>query len=257
MGLNRHRAGSGPPLVLLHGLGSQWQMWRPVLDRLAAERDVLALDLPGFGLSGPSAVPPTIPALAAAVEEAVREEGLERPHVAGNSMGGVIALEMGARGTARSVCCLAPTGFERGREPVYQAAVLRATHAAARVLAPVADTALRPAAARTLALGHLAGRPWRIPPAEAAQAVRALAGAPGFAPTLPVVLRHPAALPAREVPVTIAWGARDVLLPPLRKAPAARARIPGARHLLLPGCGHVPTWDDPHLVAGVLLTASA
>ena len=46
-----HRSGTGPPLVLIHGIGSHWQMWQPVLSRLEPERDVIAFDLPGFGAS--------------------------------------------------------------------------------------------------------------------------------------------------------------------------------------------------------------
>ena len=49
MSLAHVRRGSGPPLALIHGIGSQWQMWQPVLDRLTREREVVALDLPGFG----------------------------------------------------------------------------------------------------------------------------------------------------------------------------------------------------------------
>ena len=49
------RRGSGPPLVLLHALGADAFMWDPVMDRLATERDVLAVDMPGFGGSQPLA----------------------------------------------------------------------------------------------------------------------------------------------------------------------------------------------------------
>jgi pimeloyl-ACP methyl ester carboxylesterase len=55
MRLNHHRGGSGEPIVLIHGIGSQWQVWGPVLPRLETERDVIAVDLPGFGASPPPA----------------------------------------------------------------------------------------------------------------------------------------------------------------------------------------------------------
>ncbi|MFD1048194.1 alpha/beta fold hydrolase, partial [Kibdelosporangium lantanae] len=51
MEINYERRGSGTPLVLLHGIGHRWQAWEPVLDRLALHHDVIAVDLPGFGLS--------------------------------------------------------------------------------------------------------------------------------------------------------------------------------------------------------------
>jgi pimeloyl-ACP methyl ester carboxylesterase len=59
-----------------------------------------------------------------------------------------------------------------------------------------------------------------------------------------------------DVPVTIAWGAKDWLLPP-RQARRAKQRLPQAKFVALPGCGHVPMTDDPGLVARVLLDGSA
>jgi pimeloyl-ACP methyl ester carboxylesterase len=58
-----------------------------------------------------------------------------------------------------------------------------------------------------------------------------------------------------ELPVTIAWARRDLVLPPSHAA-VARARIPQATHVMLPHCGHVPMSDDPELVARVLLRGS-
>jgi pimeloyl-ACP methyl ester carboxylesterase len=49
--LTRQRGGSGPPLVLVHGLGLSWRSWQPVLDALEDRHDVVAIDLPGFGES--------------------------------------------------------------------------------------------------------------------------------------------------------------------------------------------------------------
>ena len=104
MSLHHTRRGSGQPLVLLHGLGGTHRIWNPVLDRLASSRDVIALDLPGFGGSPELApgTPPTPANLAAAVASFCRRIGVERPHVAGNSLGGWVALEMGRLGSATS-----------------------------------------------------------------------------------------------------------------------------------------------------------
>src|SRR5947207_2828093 len=104
MWLNHHRAGEGPALVLIHGIGSRWEVWEPVLATVAAEREVVAIDLPGF--AGSEMPPPGTPAGAASltrlVGEFLDELGLERPHVAGNSLGGRVALELGKSGRARS-----------------------------------------------------------------------------------------------------------------------------------------------------------
>ena len=96
------RSGSGDPLVLIHGLGGSRRIWEPVVDRLAAERDVIAVDLPGFGESAelaPDDGPPTPASLAATVADLCAELGIERPHVAGNSLGGWVALELAKAGS--------------------------------------------------------------------------------------------------------------------------------------------------------------
>ena len=104
MHLNYYRAGSGEPLVLIHGLGLRWQTWEPVLPRLTAERDVVVIDLPGFADSPPPppGAPASIASLSRLVGEFLDQLGLERPHVAGNSLGGWLSLELAQLGRARS-----------------------------------------------------------------------------------------------------------------------------------------------------------
>jgi pimeloyl-ACP methyl ester carboxylesterase len=118
MELNHHRAGSGDPLVLIHGIGSRWQMWEPVIDWLAARHEVIAIDLPGFGAS-PMPPPGTAPgadSLASLLSAFLAQLGVERPHVAGNSLGGLIALELGRRGQTSSVAAVSPAGFANRAE---------------------------------------------------------------------------------------------------------------------------------------------
>ena len=250
--LAHDRAGAGRPLILVHGLGMSKEVWRPVLPLLAREREVVAVDLPGFGASPRG--PGTVEALASAVAAFADELGLERPHVAGNSLGGGIALALGARGGVASVCAVSPIGFAAGREVPYARGVLAATRALSRVLAPVAPVIARSRAIRTALSAHVAARPWRIPPEDAAQWMRACADAPAFwdlwrdAPGWRVQ--------PQSCPATVAWGERDRLLIFSRQAPRAQRMLPGARHVVLRGCGHVPTWDDPEQVARVLLEAS-
>jgi pimeloyl-ACP methyl ester carboxylesterase len=111
--INYHREGAGPPLVLLHGVGHHWQAWRPVIDLLAGEFDVIACDSPGFGRSAPlpAGIEPTIASYVDAFEWFFAELGLERPHVAGNSMGGTIALELARRRAIRTASAFSPAGF--------------------------------------------------------------------------------------------------------------------------------------------------
>jgi pimeloyl-ACP methyl ester carboxylesterase len=228
------------------------EVWRPVLPALAREREVVAVDMPGFGASPPG--PRTVEELAEALADFAAGLGLERPHVAGNSLGGGVALAMGAAGTTRSVCALSPIGFVAGREKAYGRAVLVGTRRISTAIAPVAPRLARSTVMRTLLSLHATARPWRIPPEDCALWARAFAEAPAFWELLESLDGWQAPVPV--CPATVAWGERDRLLIFSRQAPRARRRLPGARHVVLRGCGHVPTWDDPEQVASVLLSAS-
>lgn len=256
MTLAYDRRGDGPPLVLIHGIGSYRGAWAPVLDRLAAERDVIVLDLPGHGESPllPDGRRHDVLALAEAVEEFVAELGIGRPHVAGNSLGGGIALELARRGSVRSATALSPIGFWKPSEVRFARSTLRGSRALARSLLPAAPRLVRSTALRTALFGQVYGRPRRLGPDAALAAVEAFVGARGFDAVLPYSSRyHFWGTP--RVPVTVAWGNRDRLLLP-RQAERARRALPEARHVRLDGCGHVPMSDDPELVAEALLTGS-
>ncbi|MGA9857524.1 MAG: alpha/beta fold hydrolase [Solirubrobacteraceae bacterium] len=259
MDLNHHRAGAGDPLLLVHGIGSRWQMWEPVLDRLAARHEVIAVDLPGFGASPmpPPGTPPGVDSLIGLLEGFLDGLGVRMPHVAGNSLGGLIALEMAARGLVRSATALSPAGFATPAETALTRTELWLSVRAARRIAGHADRIMAPVAGRRLGLNLFVADPSRLSAGEAAASVRALAGAPWFDATLPSL--KPMAFGEGEqiaVPVTVAWGNRDRVLFPRQARRAARA-IPRARVLMLHGCGHVPTYDDPEQVARVLLETSA
>ena len=112
----RTRTGAGAPLVLLHGLGSSRHAWDPVIPALAEQFEVLAVDLPGFGDSEPLPPPvePTPAALAAAVAGLLDDLGITAPHIAGNSLGGWVALELARIRPPASVTLLSPAGLWRG-----------------------------------------------------------------------------------------------------------------------------------------------
>jgi pimeloyl-ACP methyl ester carboxylesterase len=254
------RTGSGPPLVLIHGIGSRRGAWKPVVGRLAEERDVIAVDLPGFGDSPvlPDGVVPTPQTLGEAIEALWRELGIEKPHVVGNSLGGGIVLEMARRGTVASATALSPIGFWSPAETRYGAMMLRNSRAAAKRFGPTLQRVVRTPLGRQLALGLYYGHPMRRDPDEAAADLAGLGSAPGWEATLPntrrYVFRDGEELSG--VPVTIGWGTRDRLLIP-RQATRARAALPLARHVPLPGCGHLPMSDDPETVAALILAATS
>jgi pimeloyl-ACP methyl ester carboxylesterase len=208
---------------------------------------VLALDLPGHG-DEPALADGSPPALAAAIADRLARDGVERPHVAGNSLGGWVALEMAAAGRAASVTAIAPAGL--WREPLVPKR--SPARAVARALLPALGALLRSERGRRLVLAANAAHPERIPPAAALRLVRAYATAPGFQAVNDAMRASRfAALADIDVPVTLAWPEYDRLVRRPRSLPD------GVRSVVLRGCGHLPTWDDPAQVARVLLEGSA
>ncbi|MER5914537.1 alpha/beta fold hydrolase [Streptomyces sp. NPDC001982] len=252
------RVGEGEPLVLLHGIGHHRQAWDPVVDILAAEREVIAVDLPGFGAS--PALPdgmaydlPTTNTVLGALFEAL---DLDRPHVAGNSLGGLLALELGRERRARSVTALSPAGFWSEAERRYAFGVLIAMRQISqRLPVPLVERLARTAAGRTALTSTIYARPARRSPEAVVAETLALARATGFDATLRsgASVRFTDDLPG--IPVTVGWGTRDMLLV-RRQGVRAKQIIPKARLVRLPGCGHCPMSDDPALVARVILDGS-
>jgi pimeloyl-ACP methyl ester carboxylesterase len=252
------RRGSGEPLVLVHGIGSRWQVWEPVLDRLARELEVVAIDLPGFGDSPPDGTPATVEGQAARVAGLFDELGLERPHVAGNSMGGGIALQLARLGAVRSATAISPVGFWSRRERAFAQATLRSSRGLARTLPPeVRRTIASSPVLRTPFFWQDFAKPWRLGREEADATIEAFGRAPRFDAALAAFGDHVFhdAEELRPIPVTVAWGDRDLLLLH-RQSRRARRVLPWARHVTLHGCGHVPFHDDPEQVAAVLLAGT-
>ncbi len=223
-------------------------MWRPVVPLLAREREVIAVDMPGFGASPPG--PQTLGGLADAVAAFAASLGIDRPHVAGNSLGGGVALALGAAGRARSVCAISPVGFAAAPRASPSGAPSSRSRACSR--RPLRCSPARAPRARCPACYVAA------PPVADPARGRAALGPRGRGRAVVwALLRADWKIEAPACATTIAWGERDRLLIFSRQFPRAQRRLPSARHVVLRGCGHVPTWDDPEQVAHVLLEASA
>ena len=232
--------------MLLHALGTDRHMWDPVIERLAEEREVFAVDMPGFGESPATSPRPRPPTSPRAIDAGL---GLDRPHVAGNSLGGWVALELALAGRARSVTAIAPAGLW---EQPLRAQARRRAPARPRAAPRAAARCCKSERGRRIALGGTIAHPERVPYDAALQLVRAYADAPGFdAVNAGMRAGRFTGLAEIDVPLTLAWPEHDRLVGRPRTVPAF------AREFRLRGCGHMPTWDDPEQVARVLLAGSA
>ena len=254
MTLAHDRGGSGEPLVLIHGFASFRGSWRPVLPMLEAEREVIALDLPGFGASPADVEHPTPARLAQAVAAFMDELGLDTPHVAGISMGGWITLELNKMGRTRSACAICPAGFWNRWERAFCKGSLRNTRLNLRLARPLLPRLFRSPALRRAINRQFLEHAERMTPEETVESADRFLGGAGFDATLEALHEgHFTGGEAVTTPATVAWGDKDNLLLP-RQAERARRAIPQARHLWLPGCGHVSMVDDPETTARAILT---
>jgi pimeloyl-ACP methyl ester carboxylesterase len=252
------RSGTGAPLVLLHALGLSRRAWDPVLPALASRFDVIAVDLPGFGDSAPlygqAEVPPA--KLAESVADLLDDLGVTAPHVAGNSLGGWVALELAARRPVASLTLLSPAGLWRRNSPLYDRVSLRASRWLARRATASLSRLVNYRLGRVLVLGQTHGRPTRLTAGYARAAVESLGRCPGFEAALAgTARRRYLATTPIAAPVTVAFGSRDLLL---RRGSRRLDQLPPHTEAeALPGCGHIPIADDPAAVATLLTRAAA
>ena len=258
-----HEVGEGPPLVLLHGLTGTWRMWTPVLPALAAHHRVVALTLPGHhgAAALPADVQLSLPTLADALEAQLDAAGLAQVHIAGNSLGGWLSLELARRGRALSVVALSPAGGWRTLQDLKRVVtqIDGAARMGARVrglMAPV----LRPGAVRRVAFRGTMEHVERIPPRAVGEILDDLVGCSVLAEFMASTERDEPFLGGMEhvtAPIRIAWAEKDRTIPFDRYGAPLVERIPGAELVMLPGVGHVPMWDDPELVARTILEVTA
>ena len=253
------RRGAGAPLVLLHALGSSRHVWDPVIPAISEHFDVIAVDLPGFGGSPPQpgTITPTPAALAAAIADALDAAGVRRPHVVGNSLGGWIALELAALRPLGSLTLLSPAGLWPRDTPLYCRISLRATRWLTTHIPGVLNRVVNYRLGRILVLGQSHGRPARMSPTQARAAIRAMAGCVGFDATLAATIhrRYTPQAPL-NLPVTVAFGSRDRILP--RRRWRRTDMLPSHSIVAqLPQCGHFPMADDPAAVTRLIASSAA
>ena len=256
-----HRGGSGPPLVCLHGFTDTWRTWDLVLPALERHHEVLAPTLPGH--AGGPALPAEVRAsvLADAVERAMDAAGFATAHLAGNSLGGYVALQLAARGRARSVVALAPAGgWAAGDESFRDTlAFFMTMQEQLAAVAPYADAIAATRDGRRRATQFITTRFEHIPPALVAHLIRGAAGCTGAAALIALALREGYDLDAAAIacPVRVVWGTADRLLPWPSAAERFRSDwLPHADWVELDGAGHCPQLDVPVEAAQLILGGS-
>lgn len=262
-GIALERRGAGDPIVLMHGIGSRWQVFEPILDRLAETHEVIAIDLPGFGASPWLAgVEPGPRGYATWLAGWLAEQGIDRPHLVGNSMGGGIAIELGRRGVAASVVAFSPVGFWKAPGLRWTQSLITTMRGATQLAGPVLERVVATPAGRAALLSPFFGQPSRVPADVARADMASLAASPAyraarrdFAGYRLAATDDPGAL--RDIPVTIAWGTRDVVLTHRTQSARARDVLPFARHLDVPRAGHLPFHDEPEACARIVLETVA
>lgn len=256
MALNHVRRGTGSPLLLVHGLGAGWRSWSPILDELAERREVVAVDLPGFGETPPLTGEVSIATLTDSVANFIREQGLDGVSTVGQSMGGRMVLELARRGVGGDTVALDPGGFWSDREVAVFGATLRPSIALVRALRGMLPALLGSSVGRTLLLAQLSARPWALSRETVLPDVRGLADSPATGAAMDALTRGPkqAGAPAGTVPgrVTIGWGRRDLVTVP-RQAARATELFPDAVLHWFERCGHFPQWDAPHEAIRLIL----
>jgi pimeloyl-ACP methyl ester carboxylesterase len=250
-------AGSGPAIVLIHGLGANSSVWNDVQARLAQRFTVIAPDLLGHGKSDKPRNDSSIAAYANGLRDLLSVLGIDRVTVVGHSLGGGVAMQFTYQ-FPEFVERLVLVGTGGVTTDVSRALRLASLPMASEVLAALRLPGVQPAL-------RLFGR-----------AVRLAGGSTGFGRDLPHVLEvlgeitEPGAAAAfsrtvrasidwrgqmitmldraylaEPIPVQLIWGEQDSVIP-VSHARLAHAAIPGSRLTIFDGCGHFPFQDDPN-----------
>lgn len=254
------REGDGKPLLLVHGLGSSLRNWDPIMPALTADRDVIAVDLPGFGNSPPLPGEVTIASLTDAVQQFVAEHDLGDVDVVGSSMGARMVLEMARRGHGGVVVALDPGGFWTDTQVKIFNATVGASIALVRNIQPLLPALTGSRVGRTALLLQFSAKPWRLDPDVVLRELRDFKRATSLDEALRALVHGPkqqgAPAGSLKAPVVIGWGRNDRVTVPSQAQKALQA-FPDAELHWFDHCGHFPHWDQPQQTARLILGGTA
>jgi pimeloyl-ACP methyl ester carboxylesterase len=256
--LSFSRQGSGPKLLLIHGLGSSRAAWAPILPALAKHRELILIDLPGHGDSRAEPDSGTFAGLARSVRGFLSEQGLTGADMVGSSLGGRLVLELARTAEAGSVVALDPGGFWRGWERTFFSTTITASVNLLRLARPALPALVGNPVTRTALLAQLSARPWALDPEPVANELKSFASTPTFDALVADLANGPEqagpAAPGTGT-VVIGWGKQDRLCIPVQ-AKRAQAAFPSSSLHWFAGSGHFPMWDQPAETVQVILDAT-
>lgn len=254
--LSWERAGTGEPLLLLHGIGTTHDDFAALRPALEAEYEVLAVDLPGHGNSAALTERPTVRAVADVIEADLDALGVGRVHVLGDSLGARIAIELARRDRALSVVAIAPSGLNVVPERIFQGAAMSTSRLLMRGLRPVIANMARSTLGRTALLTGLRSRPWDASAIEARAMLGGFGESEGFWRLLfwGILADLPTGPQHIRCPVILAQGTADLISS--AQTPRYLLAIPGSTFQPLLGAGHAPQSDAPDAILRMVAQAS-
>lgn len=248
-----------PALVLLHGLTSSGRAWDDLLPALSARHQVFTPTTLGHRGGQSVRARTTLTDLVDATERQLDAAGLDRPHIAGHSLGGYLGIELARRGRAQTVTAISPAGFWSAGDGTPEQVMhgLRRSAWLSRFAGPAVKIAVGTARGRRTMMGAAVRRSDAMTAAAARAVVADQAGCTLAGHLFIADDDYLAPLDPPPCPITVAWAEFDEVLPLADYEAAVRARLPGARFLVLAGVGHAAMVDDPDLVVRTILETTS
>ena len=250
-----------PALVLLHGFSNSGKIWQEVVPLLSDHCAVYTPTALGHRGGPPVQLRPvTMDDVIDAAEGYLDDHGLNRPHIAGNSMGGFIAIELARRGRAATVCGFSPAGFWSAGDALHAKAANTVNNwkrkvAISRLTRPIAPLMLKSATLRRLAMRDSACHGDRLTASQALELIDDTLNCSVIDDLLSADWET-APLDPLPCPITIAWSEKDAWFPLAVYSNNVREHLPQATFEILPGVGHLSMVDDPGLVARTILAVT-
>ena len=224
---------------------------------LSAQREVIAVDLPGFGQTPPLSGEITIATLTDAVEEFIAAEHLGDVDIVGSSMGARTVMELARRGHAGTTIALDPGGFWSERQVKIFGLSIKASVGLVRKIQPALPVLTGNPVGRTALLAQFSAHPWKLPQNLVLTELRGFKTSPSLDAALDSLINGPrqqgAPTGSLKGKLAIGWGRQDKVTLPSQAARAIEL-FPNATLDWFDSCGHFPHWDQPAQAADFILT---